>query len=77
MDSLFPTPPQSSNIDTITQTFQYLRSVFNLIALLFRVPSTQRGEPVTSKYAIQTLAACTAASHLAREELLKSDKSKG
>lgn len=71
-------PPCSRQILTRLHTdFQYLRSVFNLITLLFRVPSTQRGEPVTSKYAIQTLAACTAASRLAREELLKSDKSKG
>uniref|UniRef100_H3C3R3 Tetratricopeptide repeat domain 12 n=1 Tax=Tetraodon nigroviridis TaxID=99883 RepID=H3C3R3_TETNG len=34
----------------------------------------KRDEPMTTKYAIQTLAACTAASRLAREELLKSDK---
>lgn len=31
---------------------------------------------MTTKYAVQTLAACTAASRQAREELLKSDKSK-
>lgn len=40
-------------------------------------PSTQRDEPMTTKYAIQTLATCTAASRLAREDLLQSDKSKG
>lgn len=43
--------------------------------LFFLCLPTQETEQTTTKYAIKTLTVCTAASHLAREELLKSDKS--
>lgn len=38
--------------------------------------SVQRNDPGITKYAMQTLAVCTAASRRAREELLRSDESK-
>lgn len=53
----------------------YSHMFYFLMSLLFSsLPSQGTGQPAT-KYAIKTLAVCTAASHLAREELVKSDKS--
>lgn len=43
--------------------------------LLFLCVPTQGTGQTANKYAIKTLTVCTAASHVAREELVKSDKS--
>lgn len=42
--------------------------------LCLHLPTQGTGQTAT-KYAIKTLTVCTAASHLAREELVKTDKS--
>ncbi|XP_029699293.1 tetratricopeptide repeat protein 12 isoform X1 [Takifugu rubripes] len=44
----------------------------NVVGIMHRL--LKRNEPRITKYAIQTLAVCTAASRQAREELLRSDK---
>lgn len=45
------------------------------ISALFCPPTQKSSGQVATKYAMKTLAVCTATSHLAREELLTADKS--
>ena len=55
------------------RVYKHTFKLFNVLLILC-LPTQGTGQTAT-KYAIKTLTVCTAASHSAREELVKSDKS--